>query len=153
MHVPAVCGLDRIIQMNKTIVAGAGIAVLSAVGYFAFAQQEPAQPEMGDAIVEIVMPDALSPRAELGKLSFDRVCAACHGDNAVGKLGIAPPLVHIIYEPNHHGDESFQRAVAMGVPAHHWRFGNMPAIPDMDRGEVALITEYVRALQRANGIE
>ena len=57
------------------------------------------------------------------------------------------------YEPSHHGDESFQRAVAMGVRAHHWKFGNMPAIDGLTRADVKEITEYVRELQRYNNID
>ena len=60
--------------------------------------------------------------------------------------------MHKIYEPNHHGDESFQLAVAMGVRAHHWKFGNMPAIEGLTRADVKPIIAYVRELQRHNGI-
>ncbi|WP_342743574.1 cytochrome c [Planktotalea arctica] len=67
-------------------------------------------------------------------------CAACHGVNAVGQNGVAPPLVHKIYKPSHHGDESFQRAAAQGVRAHHWRLGDMPAVEGITREEVTFIT-------------
>lgn len=106
----------------------------------------------GDPIVEINLPASLAQVALRGKSSFEANCAACHGQNAVGQVGVAPPLVHLIYEPSHHGDESFQRAVALGVRAHHWPFGNMPPIEGLDREAVADITTYVRELQRANGI-
>ena len=72
--------------------------------------------------------------------------------NAVGQDGVAPPLVHKIYEPSHHGDESFQRAAAVGVRAHHWSFGDMPAVEGITRGDVTMIVAYIRELQRANGI-
>jgi hypothetical protein len=39
------------------------------------------------------------------------------------------------------------------VRAHHWRFGNMPPVDGVNRAEVEKIVAYVRALQRANGIE
>ena len=104
------------------------------------------------AIVNIKVPDQLSQTALLGEGLYNVNCASCHGDNAVGQEGVAPPLVHIIYEPNHHGDESFQRAVAMGVRAHHWRFGNMPAVEGLTRADVKNIITYVRELQRENGI-
>ena len=45
-----------------------------------------------------------------------------------------------------------QRAVARGVRAHHWRFGDMPRVEGLTRGDVAAIVAYVRELQRANGI-
>ena len=105
------------------------------------------------AIVSIELPDELSKVAQIGKLAFQSNCLACHGENAVGQKGVAPPLIHKIYEPSHHGDESFQRAVAMGVRAHHWKFGNMPAIDGLTRADVKAITEYVRELQRYNNID
>ena len=104
------------------------------------------------AIVSIELPDELSKVAQIGKLAFQSNCLACHGENAVGQKGVAPPLVHKIYEPSHHGDESFQRAVAVGVRAHHWKFGNMPSIEGLTRGDVKAIIAYVRELQEANGI-
>ena len=106
----------------------------------------------GDAIVDVMVPETLSQNAQIGQTAYQASCAACHGINAVGQDGVAPPLVHKIYEPGHHGDESFQRAAAQGVQAHHWRFGNMPAVEGITRGEVTLIIAYIRELQRANGI-
>lgn len=100
----------------------------------------------------VLLPDTLSQNAQIGKLAFEAKCTSCHGTNAAGRDGVAPPLVHIIYESNHHGDESFQRAVAMGVQAHHWSFGNMPAVEGLTRGDVMMIINYIRELQRENGI-
>lgn len=100
----------------------------------------------------VLLPDTLSHNAQIGKLAFEAKCTSCHGKNAAGRDGVAPPLVHIIYESNHHGDESFQRAVAMGVQAHHWSFGNMPAVEGLTRGDVMMIIKYIRELQRENGI-
>ena len=109
--------------------------------------------EEGTPIVAVQIPTELSEIAMIGKRGFDTKCSSCHGENAVGKNGVAPPLIHKIYEPSHHGDESFQRAVAMGVRAHHWKFGNMPAIDGLTRANVKAITEYVRELQRYNNID
>lgn len=87
-----------------------------------------------------------------GERLFNDTCARCHGAQAAG-TDTGPPLVHIVYEPNHHADIAFQRAVALGVPAHHWRFGNMPPVPGADEAAVERITAYVRWLQRGAGIE
>ena len=108
--------------------------------------------EEGTALVAIKTPESYSQNAQIGQRLFEAKCADCHGPNAVGQAGVAPPLIHIIYEPNHHGDESFQRAVALGVRAHHWKFGNMPAVAGLTRAEVKSIIAYVRELQRLNGI-
>ncbi len=104
-------------------------------------------------LVAVSLPESLSAGAQAGERLFADKCASCHGRNAAGRQGVAPPLVHIVYEPGHHGDESFQRAVALGVRAHHWPFGNMPPVEGLSRAEVARIVAYVRELQRANGIE
>lgn len=86
-----------------------------------------------------------------GEQLFAANCAACHGSVGQG-TATGPPLVHEIYEPGHHSDESFQLAVARGVRAHHWDFGDMPPIAGLDRDDVADITAHVRELQREAGI-
>lgn len=98
----------------------------------------------------LIVPD-LTPEQETGRVLFDANCAACHGHSASGS-DQGPPLVHRIYEPSHHSDMAFLLAARQGVRAHHWRFGNMPAIDSVTEDEVVHITAYVRALQRANGI-
>ncbi|WP_310621734.1 c-type cytochrome [Flexibacterium corallicola] len=103
-------------------------------------------------LVAVTLPASFSGKAKRGVQGFEENCAACHGANAAGQNGVAPPLIHKIYEPGHHGDESFQRAVAQGVRAHHWRFGNMPPIEGVSRKEVANIIAYIREVQQANGI-
>ena len=109
-------------------------------------------PPAGAAMVEVALPEALSENAQIGKVAFEAKCAVCHGTNAAGQDGVAPPLVHKIYEPSHHGDGSFLVAVRNGVRAHHWRFGNMPPVDGLTEGDVKMIVAYVRELQRANGI-
>lgn len=103
-------------------------------------------------IVEVALPAELTSEARLGQVAFEAVCADCHGINAAGQNGVAPPLVHITYEPNHHGDGSFLSAVRNGVQSHHWSFGNMPMIDGLTNGDVRAITQYIRELQRENGI-
>jgi mono/diheme cytochrome c family protein len=86
-----------------------------------------------------------------GEAAYNRNCASCHGNQARG-TELGPPLVHIIYEPNHHSDEAFRRAVSLGVVAHHWSFGSMPAQPGVSIGEMETIIRYVRWLQSKAGI-
>jgi mono/diheme cytochrome c family protein len=99
-----------------------------------------------------VIPTTFSDAAKMGERAFNAVCAACHGKGAAG-TDVGPPLVHRIYEPSHHGDYAFEMAVANGVRAHHWKFGNMPPQPGLTKADVGAIIAYVRELQRANGIE
>ncbi|MDE0256148.1 MAG: cytochrome c [Rhodospirillaceae bacterium] len=136
------------------VLAGALVAggYLMFGGWDRMAKTEAASEEGGAPMVEIVLPTTLSAAAQSGKRLFDDNCVTCHGPNAVGQEELGPPLVHIVYEPNHHGDEAFQRAVALGVRAHHWRFGNMAPVEGLSRDDVALIVAYIRELQRANGI-
>ncbi|WP_372992107.1 cytochrome c [Sulfitobacter sp.] len=142
----------------KFIIAAAVVIAVLGVGltYLPLEGIKPAESSVGPIggaeIVSVTLPNAFTHNAQIGQQAYDTNCAACHGINAAGREGIAPPLVHIIYEPSHHADESFQRAVSLCVRAHHWPFGDMPAVEGLTRGDVTLITAYIRELQRANGI-
>lgn len=105
----------------------------------------------GDVMAPVQVPE-LSGQAAQGAAVFDENCATCHGVNAAGKDGAGPPLVHKIYEPSHHGDMAFVLAAKQGVRQHHWSFGNMPAQPHVTEPQILAVIAYVRALQRANGI-
>ena len=94
---------------------------------------------------------AFTAEAEAGQVLFDESCMTCHGPHATGS-DQGPPLVHKIYEPNHHGDMSFRLAVRNGVRSHHWDFGNMAPVEGVSDDDVEKIIVYVRTLQQANGI-
>lgn len=145
--------------MKRSFFAAAVAVALGVGGYAALRPSAltpdpapPVAPADGAALVRIVLPDSLSAQAQMGERAFQAVCAACHGDNATGRMNMGPPLVHKIYEPGHHGDFAFQMAVDRGVQSHHWRFGDMPPQKGLTRSDVANIVAYVRALQVANGI-
>jgi len=107
---------------------------------------------LDDGIVAVALPGTLSEKEQIGKAAFEAVCSACHGANGQGRRDIAPPLVHKIYEPGHHGDMAFVSAAKNGVRAHHWGFGNMPPVEGVTRADVLSIVAYIRLLQRENGI-
>ena len=92
------------------------------------------------------------PEVAQGKALFEQNCSVCHGPAADGTTQ-GPPLVHIIYEPSHHADAAFILAARNGVRAHHWRFGDMPPLPDVGDETVIEIVGYIRWLQRQVGIE
>lgn len=140
----------------KTLWLAAGLAVVAIGAYLATSDEQKSSTELlnddSSAIVTVALPDVLSANAEIGKKVYDAKCVACHASNGEGQKGVAPPLVHKIYEPSHHGDEAFQRAAAAGVRAHHWKFGDMPPVEGLTHGDVAMIVTYIRELQVANGI-
>jgi mono/diheme cytochrome c family protein len=130
--------------MKRTAFLFATIAV--AAGAYAYLQfdmaktTDLAKASLPDgALVVVALPATLNEQETMGKRGFDAVCAACHGTNR-------------IYEPGHHGDMAFVLAAKNGVAAHHWPFGNMPAVEGVTDSDVLNIVAYVRALQRENGI-
>lgn len=128
-----------------------GVVVLGGA-FFIYRSLQPPEPAPSAAAMANVVVPQLSAAAQDGETLFNRSCASCHGNNAAGQDGIAPPLVHKIYEPNHHSDVSFHLAAKNGVRAHHWQFGNMPPVEGVTGPELDSIVFYVRELQRANGI-
>ncbi len=135
----------------KRMAALIGVLLLVAI-IVTWSNYRPAGEADGAPMVSVQVPP-LEPAEIEGRQAYTENCAQCHGDNAAGRNGIAPPLVHRIYQTNHHGDAAFQLAVKNGVRAHHWRFGDMPAIEDVSSEQIDRIIAYVRALQRTNGIK
>ncbi len=131
------------------LLVGSAVAVVAMVLFFRGA---PTGGGSGEAFAEVTVPQLTNIQMQ-GETAFKTNCASCHGVNAAGKDGFGPPLVHRIYEPSHHGDMAFVLAVKQGVRAHHWKFGNMPPVAGVSDPEIQAIIAYVRALQRANGIQ
>ncbi|WP_050526736.1 c-type cytochrome [Pseudorhodobacter aquimaris] len=150
--------------MKKRLIGALGVAVIALAGWYWTQVQPSKNPVSASAagtssvvsaapMVEVMVPAEFSTQAGQGETYYNAVCASCHGANAAGQDGIAPPLVHRIYEPSHHGDAAFFLAARNGVRAHHWKFGNMPAVEQpLTDSELGAIVAYVRELQRANGI-
>ena len=153
---------DRNIERHMKIVPLLTGAAVLAAGIAAWVATRPAPQAPapapaaampGEAMVQVTPPGGLAPEEQIGKRAFDAVCAQCHGPNAAGREGIGPPLVHDYYKPSHHADMAFVMAAQNGVRAHHWTFGDMPAQSGLTGADVKAIIAYVRAVQRANGIE
>ena len=129
--------------------------IIVAASFFVFSQNvkvTATELKVGEPIADVLVPDQISELGLLGKNIFELKCQSCHGINAAGRHEIGPPLVHKIYEPSHHSDQSFYRAVALGVKSHHWPLGKMAAVEGLTKGDVKAIISYVRELQRENGI-
>lgn len=89
---------------------------------------------------------------ELGEALYETHCSECHGADLRGNEQ-GPSLLSEIYEPNHHADGAFLLAVRRGVPAHHWRFGDMPPIEGLTEADVEAVVAFVRETQRVEGFE
>mgnify|MGYP005677098009 FL=1 len=79
-------------------------------------------------------------------------CASCHGADLRG-TDKGPSHLSIVYEPNHHTDESFRNAIANGAPQHHWNFGDMEPVDGLTDEEVEAVIAFVRAEQERQGFE
>ncbi len=101
----------------------------------------------GDGAFEGGQPGAFGQ----GEALFNDNCAICHGAAGAGTQ-VGPPLVHLVYNPDHHPDFSFHNAVNNGVPQHHWVFGDMPPRPGLSESDVNNIICYIRQLQVNEGI-
>jgi mono/diheme cytochrome c family protein len=104
------------------------------------------------ATAQTVNMPQFSDAAKDGQALFQKNCASCHGEKALG-TDKGPPLLHRIYHPGHHGDRAIRRAIDQGSPAHHWKFGDMPPIAGVKEMDKDKIIRFIRELQRANGIE
>lgn len=96
-------------------------------------------------------PAGFEGSVEEGRALYSANCAGCHGRLLDG-TDQGPPLVHKVYEPGHHSDLAFYRAVKDGVASHHWRFGDMAPQPQVSPKEAAHIIAYVRSRQQQAGI-
>lgn len=102
-------------------------------------------------LVDVKMPLEFSINAIEGQKLYNKNCLACHGDNGAGS-DQGPPLIHNIYNPGHHADFAFLKAVANGVQSHHWSFGNMPAQSHVKPHQTKKIIKFIREIQTQNGI-
>lgn len=102
-------------------------------------------------LTTLVLLPELSVHAKAGKVAFAKNCQSCHGENGSGTEQ-GPTLIHEIYNPGHHSDQSFFLAVKNGVRAHHWPYGNMPPQRHVKLAEMKDIIVFIREIQQENGI-
>ncbi len=87
-----------------------------------------------------------------GATIYQARCASCLGEDLRG-TDMGPSQLSIVYEPNHHGDESYRSAIRNGAAQHHWTFGNMPAIEDITDDQIERVITYIRTQQQELGFE
>jgi mono/diheme cytochrome c family protein len=87
-----------------------------------------------------------------GEPLYQANCASCHGTDLRG-TDQGPSHLSVVYEPGHHGDIAFVLAARNGVRAHHWTFGDMPAVEGLSDADLEAIIAFVREQQRIEGFE
>ena len=97
-------------------------------------------------------PSAPTDTLATGQELSEQNCAEYHGVDLRGTEK-GPSHLSVVYEPSHHGDGAFLVAILRGARAHHWDFGDMPPIPNLEPDDVATITAYVRSVQQREGFE
>ncbi len=139
----------------------AGLALVATIAGAVALRPGPVGAQMhahgaGDQTVGIDPADVVIPPLEgaqaYGARVFAAKCVACHGELLTGVEGAGPPLLHDFYVPGHHSDGAIEAAVRRGAQAHHWPFGDMPAVKGLTGADIAAVIGYIRSVQQANGI-
>lgn len=89
---------------------------------------------------------------ENGAVAFAGSCASCHGTDLRG-TDEGPSLLSEVYEPGHHPDDAFRAAIARGSRAHHWDFGDMPPVTDLEPDDIDAVIAFIRDQQETHGLE
>lgn len=129
----------------KSVINGAAFIMLSMLATLSVADHHKGHVDV------VVVASELSARAVQGQNVFNTRCAVCHGENGAGTLA-GPPLIHTIYNPNHHDNNAFSRAVTKGVQQHHWSYGNMPPQAGVGFADLSFILAFIREVQIQNGV-
>lgn len=103
------------------------------------------------AIYDNPVEPKMTPDLNIGKMNFEAYCASCHGKTARG-TDKGPTFISRIYHPGHHSDGAFFQAPHNGARAHHWQFGDMKPVPEVNDSQLEYIVKYIRAVQKANGV-
>ena len=126
------------------------LVLLLASGGLSFVSVEIGWAQDSSSPSSVVEPE-LSGADLAGKASYEANCQSCHGADLTGTRK-GPTFLTRVYHPGHHADGSFALAVKRGARQHHFRFGDMPALPKISDEDIANIVAYVRAVQKANGL-
>ena len=105
-----------------------------------------------DNTAEQAEPPGASSAGDLGAEVYANSCASCHGADLRG-TDKGPSQLSIVYEPNHHPDDSYRSAIANGARQHHWSFGDMPPVEGLNDEEVEAVIGFIRSEQQRRGFE
>lgn len=92
------------------------------------------------------------PEGGFGAEVYQASCASCHGVDLKG-TDKGPSQLSIVYEPNHHGDDSYRSAARNGARQHHWNFGDMPPIEGISDEEIEAVIVFIRSEQERLGFD
>jgi mono/diheme cytochrome c family protein len=87
-----------------------------------------------------------------GATIYEARCASCHGSDLRG-TDEGPTQLSIVYEPNHHSDDSYRSAIRNGAAEHHFNFGDMKPVAGITDEQIESVIAYVRAQQALLGFE
>ncbi|MEL7210691.1 MAG: cytochrome c, partial [Actinomycetota bacterium] len=105
-----------------------------------------------DSTVEEADPADAGTAGDLGAEVYANSCASCHGEDLRG-TDKGPSQLSIVYEPNHHTDDSYRSAITNGARQHHWSFGDMPPVEGLNQEEIEAVIGFIRAEQQRLGFE
>ncbi len=105
-----------------------------------------------DNTAEQAEPAGASSTGDLGAEVYANSCASCHGVDLRG-TDRGPSQLSIVYEPNHHTDDSYRSAITNGVRQHHWSFGDMPPVEGLNKEEIEAVIQFIRSEQQRQGFE
>jgi mono/diheme cytochrome c family protein len=128
------------LKQNWSSLAGAIVVVGLSVGLVACGSDDPKATSTAGS------------RLELGAEVYAESCASCHGADLRGTEK-GPSQLSIVYEPNHHTDDSYRNAIANGAPQHHWNFGDMEPVEGLSDDDVEAVIAFVRAEQQRQGFD
>jgi len=94
----------------------------------------------------------LSASAQLGRNIINTQCAKCHGVDGTGDSKDGPPLLHPMYREEVYPDHHFKRVLKEGRPQTNWRFGPMPAQPQLSDEDINGVIAYIREVHISTGV-
>ena len=95
----------------------------------------------------------LSEQAQHGRAVINSQCVECHGIDGTGGTPKGPPILHPMYRRAVYPDHHFKKMVREGKREKNWRFGPMPAFPDISDRDLDAVIAFVREVQDATHVE
>lgn len=95
----------------------------------------------------------LSASAQHGRAIINSQCIECHGVDGTGGSRKGPPLLHPMYREAIFPDHHYKRVLIEGRPQNNWKFGPMPAQPQLSDADMNGIIAFIREVHDETGVE